>query len=154
MADRIVKTEFDRDLLLKLIKTQKLPFSVTITRGKQRTIHQNKLQRLWMNEISEQLGDQTPEECRGYCKLTIGVPILRAENEIFCHKYDAIVKPLPYEQKIAVMMEPLDLPITRIMTTDQKSRYLDGIFRHFSQKGLVLTEPPDKVYGPKHGVPA
>jgi hypothetical protein len=139
--DRVIKTEFDRDMLIKLLKQQKLPFSVTVTKGKRRSFEQNRLQRLWMNEISEQLGDMTPEECRGYCKLTIGVPILRAENAAFCERYDSIVKRLPYEQKLAVMMEPLDLPVTRMMTTDQKTRYLDGIYRHFTEKGITLTLP-------------
>lgn len=141
MTTRIVKSEQDRDLLLKLIKNQKLPFTVTIIRGAPRTVDQNKLQRLWVNEISEQLGDQTPEEVRGYCKLAIGVPILRAENEAFAAKYDAFIKPLPYEQKLAIMCEPLDLPITRLMTTKQLSKYLDTIYKMFTEQGLKLTDP-------------
>ncbi len=130
-------------MLLRFVENEKLPFSVSLTKGGKRTINQNKLQRLWLTEISEQLGDQTPEEVRGYCKLTIGVPILREENEAFRERYDAIVKPLPYEQKLAIMMEPLDMPLTRLMTTKQHSAYLDGVHRHFSEKGIVLTDPGD-----------
>lgn len=33
------------------------------------------------------------------------------------------------------------------MTTAQKTRYLDGIYKHFSEKGIVLTLPPDRMYG-------
>lgn len=139
--ERVVKDEVDRKLLLTFIQKQKLPFVATIVKGKPRTVKQNKLQRLLLNEIAEQLGDQTPEEVRGYCKLTLGVPILRAENETFRERYDAIVKPLPYEHKIALMMEPISFPITRLMTTDQKTRYIDGIYRHFCEKGIVLTVP-------------
>ena len=141
MVDRIIKDEVDLKLLLKFLQTQKLPFSVSIVKGKPRTVKQNKLQRLLLNEIAEQLGDQTPEEVRGYCKLTIGVPILRAENEAFRERYDAVVKPLSYEQKLSIMQEPLDMPITRLMSTDQKTRYIDGIYRHFCEKGIVLTVP-------------
>jgi hypothetical protein len=147
MTTRSITTEHEREMLFRLLREQKFPFTVSIAKGKKRSEEQNRLQRLWMKEVSEQLGDMTPEECRGYCKLTIGVPILRAENEAFCQKYDAIVKPLAYEQKLAVMMEPLDLPVTRIMTTAQKTRYLDGIYKHFSEKGIVLTLPPDRMYG-------
>lgn len=143
MADRIVETEQARTMLIRFIEGQKLPFTCTVTAGKIRTWHQNKLQRRWMQEIAEQLGDITAEEARGYCKLTLGVPILRAENEAFCARYDAIVKPLPYEQKLAIMMEPLDLPVTRIMTTKQKTAYLDAVWRHFSEKGVVLTDPEE-----------
>jgi hypothetical protein len=127
----------------RLIEARAVPFTLSLTDGKHRTTAQNKLQRLWMNEISQQRGDLTPEEARAYCKLTIGVPILRAENEAFRIRYDEVVKPLPYEQKIAIMAEPLDLPVTRLMTTKQKTDYLDGIVRHFAEQGIVLTMPED-----------
>lgn len=139
--ERVVKDEIDRKLLITFIQNHKLPFVATIVKGKPRTVKQNRLQRLLINEITEQLGDQTSEEVRGYCKLTLGVPILRAENELFRERYDAIVRPLPYEHKLQLMQEPISFPITRLMTTEQKTRYIDGIYRHFSEKGLVLTVP-------------
>lgn len=135
------------------METHKLPCMVEVHNGKPRTVLQNRLQRKWMTEIAEQLGDRTPEEVRAYCKLTIGVPILREENETFRVKYDQIVRPLPYEQKLAIMSEPLDMPVTRLMSTKQKHAYLDAIFQHFSEKGIVLTIPPDKRYGPQIGEP-
>jgi hypothetical protein len=143
VTTRFLETEADRQLLLRFIEGQPLPLTVSLSKGGRRSLKQNKLQRLWLNEISEQLGDQTPEEVRGYCKLTLGVPILRAENENFREKYDAIVRPLPYEQKLALMMEPLDFPISRLMNTKQATAYLDGMHRHFSEKGIALTDPGD-----------
>lgn len=142
-ANRSIETEYDRELLVKFIQAKKLPFSVSLADGRQRSIKQNKTQRLWMNEISAQLNDRTPEEVRGECKLTLGVPILRAENEVFRQKYDAVVRPLSYEQKLAIMMEPLDLPVTRLMTTRQKTAYLESIIRHYSAQGIALTIPKD-----------
>jgi hypothetical protein len=141
MSSRSIRTEQDRALLLRYLRQQKLPLTVEVHKVERRSTEQNRLQRLWIAEIAEQLGDQTAEEVRGYCKLTIGVPILRAENEAFRERYDLVVRPLPYEMKLAIMMEPLDLPVTRIMTTDQHTRYLEGIHRHFSEKGLALTDP-------------
>lgn len=141
MTTRVIKSETDRKLLLKLLADQKLPFTCDLVKGARRSVEQNRLQRLWMNEISEQLGDQAPEEVRAYCKLTIGVPILRAESTQFAEAYDQHVKPLPYETKMEMMKEPLDFPVTRIMTTDQKTRYLDGVWKHFTERGIVLTEP-------------
>lgn len=140
---RFVETELDRRMLLRFIEGQPLPLTVSLSKGGKRTLKQNRLQRQWLNEIAEQLGDQTPEEVRGYCKLTIGVPILRAENEEFCARYDAIIKPLSYEHKLALMMEPMDFPVTRLFTTKQHTAYLDGMHRHFSEKGIVLTDPGD-----------
>ena len=141
MTTRVIGSETDRTALLKFIEGQALPFTVEIRKGKRRTLLQNKLQRLWLNEIAEQLGDRTPEEVRGYCKLTLGVPILRLENEAFCEKYDRLIKPMSYEAKLELMMEPMDFPITRLMTTNQKTRYLDAVARHFAERGVVLTSP-------------
>lgn len=141
MTTRVIDTVDDLVRLHAFLGVQSRPFTVDITKGKRRSVEQNRLQRTWMNEIAEQLQDRTPEEARGYCKLTLGVPILRAENTDFCERYDAVVKPLPYESKLAIMMEPLDLPVTRLMTTEQKTRYLDAINRHFSEQGVVLTQP-------------
>ena len=143
MTQRFLETEHDRRMLIRFVADQPLPLVVSMTKGSKRSIRQNRLQRQWLNEIAEQLGDQTPEEVRGYSKLTLGVPILRAENESFRERYDAIVRPLPYEQKLALMMEPFDFPITRIMTTKQATVYLDSMHRHFSEKGIVLTDPGD-----------
>ena len=141
MTERVLETEHDRKMLIAFIEQQKLPLTVSISKGRHRSTEQNRLQRQWLNEITEQLGDQSAEEWRGYCKLVFGVPILRQENEKFCEAYDKHVKGLPYEQKLAFMMEPLDFPVTRLMTTPQKTAYLDAICKHFTEQGVVLTDP-------------
>jgi hypothetical protein len=145
--NRIIEKDNDRKMLIRFLEKKALPFTVTTTDGKHRTSDQNKLQRLWVMEIAQQLGDQTPEEIRGYCKLTFGVPILRAENEAFRAAYDTIVKPLDYQSKLRLMMEPFDFGVTRIMTTRQKTAYLDAIHRHFSEQGIILTNPEDLKFG-------
>lgn len=141
MVERIIETEHQRDLLIRLVQEQKLPFSATVTKGRKRSIEQNRLQILWVNEVADQLGDQTAEEVRGFCKLTMGVPILRAENPDFREKYDRIIRPHAYEDKLAMMMEPLDFPVTRLMKSGQKTRYLDEMCRFWSAKGMFLTDP-------------
>lgn len=143
MTTRVIDTEGDREGLLRFIQSQKIPFTVDLTKGRRRSVAQNKLQRLWMNEIAEQLGDRTAEDVRAYCKLHIGVPILRTENDAFCEEYDKWVRPLSYEHKIAFMAVPFDFAVTRLMTVDQKVRYLDEINRRFAEQGLILTQPDD-----------
>lgn len=143
MPTQIVRSKQDLDQLFTLLGGRKLPLTITYQNGKHRTHEQNKMQRMWCNEVAEQLGDMTPEEVRGYAKLTMGVPILRAENEEFCEKYDRIIKPLPYEAKLECMMEPLDFPVTRLMTTSQKTRYLDHMLRHWQEQGVRLTIPEE-----------
>lgn len=143
MTTRYLDTEADVRLFVKFIAGQKLPLAVSVVRGSKRSTAQNRLQRQWINEIAEQSGDVTPEEVRALCKLMFGVPILRAENEEFRAAYDKNVRGLPYEVKIALMSEPLDFPITRLMTKLQHTAYLDAIYRHYTEHGFKLTDPGD-----------
>ena len=145
MPTLIIKTERDFGDLLNAMKLRKLPLTVTYQNGKHRTEEQNRLQRAWCNEIAEQLGDRTAEDVRGLAKLTMGVPILRAENDEFREKYDRILRPLPYEAKLECMTEPLDFPVTRLMNVSQKVRYLDHMHRHFLEMGLELTQPDERM---------
>jgi len=143
MPTRTIETPEDRNRCISYLVDQELPLTVSIMKGRKRSTKQNRLQRLWINEIAEQCEGSTPEWFRGYCKLRFGVPILRAENDEFRVQYDRVVKPLLYEDKISIMMEPLDLPVTRIMTTKQKKQYLDAMAQHFAEQGVKLTDPDD-----------
>lgn len=142
MTTRVIDNEEDREGLIRLIRARPMPFTVEIVKGRRRSTEQNRLQRRRINEIAEQTG-QEPEAVRAYCKLVLGVPILRAESEIFAERYDAVVKPMPYETKIALMGEPFDFPVTRLMSTEQKTRYLDAIFAHFAEQGVRFSAPPE-----------
>jgi hypothetical protein len=142
-VNRIIQSDDDRLMAARLVEGRSYPFTLTITDGKPRTKAQNRVQHMWMKEISEQKGDVTPEEARAYCKLTIGVPILRNQNAAFKERYDEILKPLSYPQKLALMSEPLNLPVTSLMSTKQLSEYLEGIIRHFGEQGIILTMPDD-----------
>lgn len=146
MVTRSIETPWDRQQLFKFIERQKEPITVTITKGKHRTTEQNRLQRLWIKEIAEQFGDRSPEDVRGYCKLHIGIPILRNENEAFKAEYDLIIKPLPYEFKLRMMKVPLDWPVTSLMTTKQLTAYLEEVHREFSEQGILLTDPESRKF--------
>lgn len=141
MTTRVVTTDRDKAMFIRFIEGFEPPFTATLTKGKHRSVAQNRLQRLWCNEVADQRGDRTAEEVRGETKLRIGVPILRAENETFCESYDRVVKPLPYKHKLECMMEPLDFPVTRLMTSKQKTKYLDQMYRYWTAEGVELTIP-------------
>ena len=143
MATHIVRSAEDMERVARLVGNLKPPLTITVTSGASRSLEQNKLQRLWCMEASEQLGDRTAEEVRGVCKLHYGIPIMREGHEDFREVYDRLIKPLPYETKIAYMMEPLDFPITRLMTVGEKSQYLDAMHKGLSELGVKLTEPSE-----------
>jgi hypothetical protein len=141
--NRPIQTEQDREMAARLVENRPIPFTLSITDGAPRSKAQNRLLHKWMGEIAEQKGDVTAEEVRAYCKLRIGVPILRNQNEAFRARYDEILRPLSYEQKIAIMSEPLNLPVTSLMSTKQLTEYMDTVMRHFGEQGIVLTIPDD-----------
>lgn len=141
MTSRVINCETDRKSLVSLIENKKPPFSITITDGRKRSIAQNRLQRLWMNEAAEQLHEYTSEEYRAYCKAWYGLPILCADSQEFCDIYNAVIRPLSYENKLKLMAVPLDFEVTRKMTVAQKQKYLDAVYDHFTAQGVLLTEP-------------
>jgi hypothetical protein len=141
MTTRYIETERDVTMLHRFIAVQKRPYTISISKGGKRSAAQNRLAHQWHKEAAEQLQDRSPDDVRAYCKLTFGVPILRTENEGFRAKYDEHVKGLPYETKLALMVEPFDFPVTRLMTVKQQTSYLDSVHKHFAEQGVILTDP-------------
>lgn len=144
MTSRVLKTGADRDDFITLLQSYKLPCTVNLTKGQKRSVEQNRLQRLWLREATEQLGEYTIEGYRAFCKLHFGVPILRGEDDQFRAEYDRLIRPLMYEDKLKLMQVPLDMPVTRRMATGQKKRYLDDVYQHFTSLGVQLTNPEER----------
>lgn len=144
---RIENTQDLRNLLAALSKTEIFPMVLTVdySPSKKRSQMQNRLQRLWIKEL-EQQGDMRAEEYRAYCKLHIGVPILRNDSDDFKARYDRVIRPLDYETKIELMKVPFDFPVTRLMNKRQKTQYLDAVYQHWTSKGFALTRPSDLMY--------
>jgi hypothetical protein len=142
MVQRTVKNSDELKLLHVYLDGRKRPFTVDITEGRDRSIEQNRLAFKWYVEISDQTGEDR-EDVRARCKLEIGVPILRAEQEKFRATYDRLIRPLAYPEKLALIRD-IELPVTSLMNVDQMSRYLDIVFRRHAEMGVVLTIPPDR----------
>ena len=134
-----IRTEYDKNMLIKRITNMQIPFSVSTAKGAPRSIESNRLQRMWLKEAAEQ-GDNTAEEYRGYCKLHFGVMIAKEDDE-YAEKYDRLIRPMSYQAKLELMMVPMDFPVTRIFTTGQTTRYLNLIYAHLTSLGIHLTEP-------------
>jgi hypothetical protein len=107
-----------------------------------RSAAQNRLAFQWLKAAVEQLGDETVEEKRAYCKLHFGVQI-RREDDGFREVYDRVIRPLTYQQKLEIMVDPIDFPITRDMSVKEMARYLEMMGRHFSELGVDLPKPDD-----------
>ena len=116
------------------------PMTIAVYRGRTRyrSLNQNALAWDWYRQIANWRGDHTVNEVRAECKLRIGIPILRAENPEFREQYDAALKGLPYAAKLKLMVEPVNFPVSSIMTVKQMSSYLDCIQREWAERGLFL----------------
>lgn len=144
---RINDIQHLREFFTKFSQLGIYPVEITIDDepSNKRSLDQNRLQRLWLNEL-EQQGDMRAEDYRAYGKLHIGVPILRNASDEFRARYDSVIRHLPYETKLELMKVPFDFPVTRLMTTKQKSQYLDAVYQYWTSKGFALTRPSDLMY--------
>lgn len=137
-------------MFFNFLNSHKLPCTVTIENGlvEKRSNDQNRLQRLWVNELAEQdTQGLTAEEYRAYIKLHFGVPIMRNEDDDFRQAYDTKIRDrYSYEQKLEFMAIPFDFPVTRLMTVKQHKRFLDDVYVHYTSKGYRLTIPSDISY--------
>ena len=145
MPTKIIREQADIESLGLILSNRKLPITVTYTQGARRTELQNRLTQRWYTDISLQLGDQSHEDVRTECKLRIGVPILRAENDAFRLSYDSILKHLTYAEKLDAI-KSFDLPVTRLMTTKQLGQYVDEMQRIYATQGIRLTTIEDIRY--------
>lgn len=142
MTTRSVKNADDLALLKVYLDGRKRPFTVDVTDGRDRSSEQNRLSHKWYKEIADQTGEAV-EDVRARCKLEIGVPILRAENEPFRKTYDRLIRPLDHSDKLDLIRDT-DMPVTRLMSVDQMTRYMDEVFRRHAEFGIEMTIPPDK----------
>jgi len=148
MTQRIVKSPDDLALLKVYLDGRKRPFTVDIQDGRDRSVEQNRLSQKWYAEIADQTGEDR-EEVRARCKLEIGVPIMRAASDKFRATYDRLIRPLDYDEKLA-MIRDMDVPVTRLMSVADMGRYMDLVFQRHSEFGIVLTVPPDRyAFEPK-----
>lgn len=142
MTQRIIKTPEDMDRLKAFLDSRKLPLTVDIVEGRDRSTEQNRLSHKWYAEIAEQTGEDR-EEVRARCKLRFGMPILMEASDKFRDFCRRRVKPLSHAERIELFRE-FDIPITRAMNVGQMSQYLDDVFRHHAEFGIELTVPPDR----------
>lgn len=114
---------------------------VNVKAGKDRSIPQNSITHAWYAQIARELRDYDETGWKSYCKLHHGVPILRTEDEEFRTSYDAVIKPLSYENKLIAMR---CWPVTSIMTKEQLSKYAEEVRADFAKQGVLLQFPEPK----------
>ena len=112
--------------------------TLTIRDGKPRSLDQNAISHVWYEQVAQELREDSVLGVKSFCKLHFGVPILRAEDDEFRAKYDRVVKPMAYEDKLTLMEW---FPVTSLMRTPQLSQYLEAMQSHYHGRGVWLQFP-------------
>lgn len=107
---------------------------------KDRTKAQNRLVHKWFGEIASQMVGQTAEEVKAECNLTYGRPILGVEDDEWNAAFGYIFDALSYPAKLKAI-RVLDIPFTRRMTVKQLTKYMDQMYRDYTEQGVRLTTP-------------
>lgn len=144
MPARIIRNAEDMDTLIKLFLGLKMPVTISWQAGADRSHEQNALMWIWAGEVAEQLQDREAADVQAEWKLTIGIPILRADDQDFRESYDKTVRGLSYEDKIKIMRD-LEFPVTRLMKVRQMCRFMNEVQRRSLEAGFQLTEPPEDL---------
>ena len=121
----VVKTDDQRLRHMSYLAQKELPYTATDKEGaeKDKSTPQNSLAHKWLTEVAQQNKQHSREA------------------------YDRLIKPLDYWSKVEYMMAPLDFPVTRGMTDDQMSEYLNATYRLLTEKfNAVLTQPKDRWF--------
>lgn len=121
---------------------------VTWTTKRNRTIDQNALWASLYRRISETLGTGTAAdiaEIKSYCKLMIGVPILRRDCEQFEKGWRRYFAMRSYEEQLFLMGgNPLfgvdGFPVTRLLDTKQGAEYTDAVVNHYAPLGVYFED--------------
>lgn len=125
-----------------------LPCTVTVehaSEGDLRSLAQNRLMHKWFRDLGKSELGMTADEARAWCKLHIGVPLLREESETFREQYDRLLKKRSYKEKIDFMVGPMEVPVTSLMTPKQMTSFLNTMHTKFGELGIQLALPDESL---------
>lgn len=118
---------------------------ISVRPGRDRSAEQNRLWQGMYKRISETLGQGDPKEVWAYCKLMLGVPILRRDDERFGKGWDRYFSDKSFEEQLFLMganplFGPDGFPVTRLFGTKQGAEYTDAILAYYMPKGVFFDD--------------
>jgi hypothetical protein len=112
--------------------------------GWRRSLDQNALSHAWYAQVARDEGEFTPEEVKRRCKFYFGLPILCEDEEmagLLIPMRDSLSDGCDENDEHHKYLAMDLIKITSLMSTDQFSRYLEAVQRHYF--GRVKLEFPD-----------
>lgn len=120
---------------------------VTIKEEGSQSDKQRNLSFRWYADLAKQKEGWTATDARAYCKLHFGIALLRETEPDYRDQWDSMFRDtLSYEQKLALMVEPHDYPVTRLLGVKGMIEYLDRVQRGMAEKGYWLSDPSALKY--------
>ena len=138
MTAMVINSEFSLQNAIGDLRTmffQHKFLRLNVKTGMDRSGPQNSVTHAWYAQIARELQGSSETEWKCHCKLHYGVPILRTEDEEFRTSYDAVIKPLAYENKLIAMRH---WPVSSLMTKAQLSQYAESMQAAFAKQCVIL----------------
>lgn len=131
-------------MLTRLFRDKKFVV-VSMRPGKDRTLDQNALWFAMYERIAKSTEMGEIEDVRRYCKLHLGVPIMRAGCAEFRTGWAESFIHLDYDVKLRLMgpcamFGPDGFPVTRLFDRAQGCQYTDRIVEEFSARGVHFAD--------------
>jgi hypothetical protein len=84
---------------------------------------------------------QMPDQIAKADTLAAHIETLQEPCSPAPHPHRRLFSRFTYEEKLSLMMLPIDYPVTRLMLVKTKKKYLDKVYEHFTGVGFTLTDP-------------
>ena len=119
--------------------------ALSVRSGRDRSAEQNRLWRSMYKRIAEVTGQGTDDDVWAYCKLMLGVPILRRDDERFAAGFDRYFGDKTFEEQLFLMganplFGPDGFPVTRLFGTKQGCEYTEAIANHYAQQSVFFDD--------------
>ena len=123
---------------------------ISVRPGRDRSAEQNRLWREMYKRVSQTMGQGTDDDVWAYCKLMLGVPILRRDDERFAAGWERYFADRSYSEQLFLMganplFGPDGFPVTRLFGTKQGREYTDAIADHYAAQGVFFGDLLGKV---------
>lgn len=141
MTERTIASKEDLENWFTLLRSRKLPMTVSAVEGRDRTSAQNRLMWTWAQETGDQVGE-TADEVQRRWKLDHGIPILCVDREEYRSFCRLTLGRLNRDQRLEAMEFT---PVTSEMNVRQMVRFMDTVERECAEGGIVLTQPDQEL---------
>jgi len=141
---RVIETPQDATRFHAFLGDMPMPYTVTVAKGKGRTLSQNALLHKWFGEIAAQIGDLSMTDVKGQCHRKYGLAI-RLRDPQFAFVWKRASLGLSYEQQCAFLASGV-MNVSSAMLVSELSEYMEPMARDYRQMGVRLTDPETLKY--------